>query len=125
MKTKQKNGGYIDGVNIIFALIFLVLSFGVIFLIKDSHDDSVLGKNGISDLGYSVDDVEIFLKGTPFDRRDFCSSPGLRKQYEEFRDGKETEFMRTARANESKKEAQETAFATGLLIGTASGAPVK
>ena len=111
--------GYVELETIIFVVIF-----GLIFLcflggIADYIDDYRHSPD-IAALGYDVRDVQVFLKGTSFDNRDFLNSHGLRKQYEAYADGAKTGFMENARLKKDKDDAVTLGFFTGMAVGSSA-----
>ena|SRR3989304_3203386 len=55
--------------------------------------------------GYDLNDVEVFLIGTPFDWDDFVASKGLRMQYKTFQEGGTTAYMSGAVSQEASNRA--------------------
>ena len=111
--------GYIDVPMIIFGLLFALMFLGFIGFIVDYVDDYRHSPD-ITALGYDVDDVQVFLKGTSFDNRDFLNSQGLRKQYESYADGVKTGFMEKARLKKNKDDAVALGFFTGMAVGSSA-----
>lgn len=116
---KLNDHGYIDVTMLIFWLLFALMFLGFIGFIADSVDDYRHSPD-ITALGYDVDDVRVFLKGTSFDNRDFLNSYGLRKQYEAYADGIKTGFMEKARLKKDKEDAVALGFVTGVAVGSSS-----
>ena len=113
---KLNNCGYIDVPVLILVAVICLVGIGVI---ADSVDD-YRHSTDITALGYDFGDVEVFLKGTSFDNRDFLKSPGLRKQYEAYADGVKTGFIEQARLRKDKDDGATIAFVTGMEVSRAS-----
>jgi hypothetical protein len=73
----------VDITGAVFACVLVVL----ILIAIAGGVESCKAKNEIKAMGYNVTDVDIFLRGRPWTRRDFVNSEGVRKQFNRFKDG--------------------------------------
>lgn len=71
----------------------------------------------ITKIGYDAKDVEIFCRYIGISLEDFIDSEGIKKQYELFRQGYITEYMRQARENKMKEGGKTTGIAIGVGVG--------
>lgn len=91
--------GWVIGLAIITVIIFIG---GTIYDKTIANLSKDIEKIGYSDFG----DVQVFCKRIDASLEDFIASPGLRKQYELFKDGKISDFIKTAEANKQKSDAE-------------------
>ena len=73
----------------------------------------------VSQMNYSVVDVEIFLRGTDYSLSDFINSPSLRKQYDSFSQGNKSDFIEQARAHRQAQQAKSSADTATAMAGAA------
>lgn len=107
---------YLIGVFIGVALLILLLK-GVYFVWGEISKDYEKIESEIAGMGYQVDDVGVFLKGTDFNLKDFTKSEGLRKQYERFLSGESSSYMDNARADKKASDAESSARTAQFLAG--------
>jgi hypothetical protein len=70
----------------------------------------------IKDMGYDLEDVETYCKFIDCTYRDFIESKSLRKQYELYANGTNSDFNKQAAINEKIDDAESSARASGMAM---------
>lgn len=114
-------GGLVIGIVVFIAVIGISIWIGNI--IRDKTIEDLRSK--IEALGYDdLYDIQVFCNRIGADLEDFIGSKGLRKQYELFRDGKSSEFIKSAEAKKKADDAESRGRAQGMATGLAVGMSV-
>jgi hypothetical protein len=107
----------------IFALIGIALIVAVSGC-TDYHG-SKSERQQVIDMGYSIGDVDVFLKMVGMEYSEFIGSEGLRKQYDNWKNGTMDSATQLMIQNENNKQAAEKttsgAVAGGLIGGMLGG----
>ena len=108
---------------VVIILLFLALFVGGIFVgdicIKNTVRDLT---PQINTLGYTdIPDIRVFLRRIGGSLEDFISSEGLRKQYDLFKSGASSNFIKEAESKKKADDAESSGRAQGIAIGIGSG----
>lgn len=106
-----------DAVLIVLGVI-IVLFFGIIIATGLSYrKEQNKAKAEIQHLGYHIGDVEVFCETLGVRYSDFMKSQSLRNQYEIFKSGYTTEFIRSAIDKKKSDDAEFNAMNAGMAVG--------
>jgi hypothetical protein len=101
--------------------VFVLAIIIIIVAVSGNFISNYRARTRLSNSGYDMGDVSVFLDGVGMDAEQFEKSRGLRIQYELFRNGNNSEWVNTARGKKNADDARNESIAIGTAVGIGVG----